>query len=67
MDTGTDLPAGWGFSLKINGRPDSVDRAIDASLSNPASPETPGMKIIDVKLTAFNRPRLSGAVAAGDA
>lgn len=31
-ETGTDLPTGWGFSLKINGRPDYVDRAIDASL-----------------------------------
>ena len=32
-ETGTDLPTGWGFSLKINGRPDSAKRALDASLS----------------------------------
>ena len=31
-ETGTDLPTGWGFSLKINGRPDYANRAIDASL-----------------------------------
>lgn len=31
-ETGTDLPTGWGFSLKINGRPDYVNRALDASL-----------------------------------
>ena len=32
-ETGTDLPTGWGFSLKINGRPDYAKRALDASLS----------------------------------
>ena len=32
-ETGTDLPTGWGFSLKINGRPDYANRALDASLS----------------------------------
>jgi aryl-alcohol dehydrogenase-like predicted oxidoreductase len=30
---GTDLPTGWGFSLKINGRPDYARSALDASLS----------------------------------
>jgi len=32
-ETGTDLPTGWGFSLKVNGRPDYANRALDASLS----------------------------------
>lgn len=32
-EAGTDLPTGWGFSLKINGRPDYAERALDASLS----------------------------------
>ena len=32
-ETGTDVPTGWGFSLKINGRPDYASRALDASLS----------------------------------
>jgi aryl-alcohol dehydrogenase-like predicted oxidoreductase len=31
-ETGTDLPTGWGFSLKINGRPDYARRCLDASL-----------------------------------
>jgi aryl-alcohol dehydrogenase-like predicted oxidoreductase len=31
--TGTELPTGWGFSLKINGRPSYAKRALDASLS----------------------------------
>jgi aryl-alcohol dehydrogenase-like predicted oxidoreductase len=32
-ESGTDLPTSWGFSLKINGRPDYARRALDASLS----------------------------------
>ena len=32
-ESGTDLPTGWGFSLKINGRPDYASRALDASLA----------------------------------
>ena len=32
-EAGTDLPTGWGFALKINGRPDYARRALDASLS----------------------------------
>jgi aryl-alcohol dehydrogenase-like predicted oxidoreductase len=31
-ETGTDLPTGWGFSLKINGKPAYVRRALEASL-----------------------------------
>jgi aryl-alcohol dehydrogenase-like predicted oxidoreductase len=31
-EAGTDLPTGWGFSLKINGRPAYVRKALDASL-----------------------------------
>lgn len=31
-ETGTDLPTGWGFSLKINGTPDYVRKALAGSL-----------------------------------
>ncbi len=31
-ETASDLPTGWGFSLKINGKPDYVRRALDDSL-----------------------------------
>jgi aryl-alcohol dehydrogenase-like predicted oxidoreductase len=31
-ETGTGLPTGWGFSLRISGRPPYVHRAINASL-----------------------------------
>jgi aryl-alcohol dehydrogenase-like predicted oxidoreductase len=31
-ETGTDLPTGWGFSLKINGRPSYLRKALDSSL-----------------------------------
>lgn len=31
-ETGTELPTGWGFSLKINGRPSYVRKALDSSL-----------------------------------
>lgn len=31
-ESSTELPTGWGFSLKINGKADYVHRAIDASL-----------------------------------
>lgn len=31
-ETGTDLPTGWGFSLKINGTPLYVRKALNASL-----------------------------------
>lgn len=31
-ESGTDLPTGWGFSLRLNGRPDYVRKAIDGSL-----------------------------------
>jgi aryl-alcohol dehydrogenase-like predicted oxidoreductase len=30
---GTDLPTNWGYSLKINTRPDYMQRALDASLT----------------------------------
>ncbi len=32
QEGGTDVPTGWGFSLKINGRPDYAKRSLDASL-----------------------------------
>ncbi|ERN42654.1 putative oxidoreductase [Rubidibacter lacunae KORDI 51-2] len=31
-ESGTELPTGWGFSLKINGTPEYVEKALDASL-----------------------------------
>lgn len=31
-ETGTNLPTGWGFSLKINGKPSYVSKALNASL-----------------------------------
>lgn len=31
-DTGTDIPTGWGFSLKINGTPEYAKKALHASL-----------------------------------
>lgn len=31
-ETGTEVPTGWGFSLKINGRPEYARRALDRSL-----------------------------------
>ncbi len=31
-EDGSELPTGWGFSLKINARPDYARRALDASL-----------------------------------
>lgn len=41
-DTGTDLPTGWGFSLKINGQPAYVRKALDGSL------ERLGVEVIDL-------------------
>lgn len=32
-ETGTELPTGWGFSLRINGTPGYARRALDASLA----------------------------------
>ncbi len=32
-EAGTELPTGWGFSLRINGRPDYVRRALGSSLT----------------------------------
>jgi aryl-alcohol dehydrogenase-like predicted oxidoreductase len=33
-ETGTDVPTGWGFSLKINGKPDYAKRALENSLKH---------------------------------
>jgi aryl-alcohol dehydrogenase-like predicted oxidoreductase len=41
-DGGSDLPTGWGFSLKINGRPAYVRKALTASL------ERLGLDVIDL-------------------
>lgn len=32
-EPGTDFPTGWGFSLRLSGRPDYVRRALDQSLA----------------------------------
>ncbi len=39
---GVDLPTGWGFSLKINGKPEYVEKALTASL------ERLGVDVIDL-------------------
>jgi aryl-alcohol dehydrogenase-like predicted oxidoreductase len=31
-EEGTQVPTGWGFSLKINGKPEYVEHALDNSL-----------------------------------
>lgn len=36
-ETASNLPTGWGFTLKINGKPDYVLRALDRSLKRLAS------------------------------
>jgi aryl-alcohol dehydrogenase-like predicted oxidoreductase len=41
-DTGTELPTSWGFSLKINGQPAYVRKALDGSL------ERLGVDVIDL-------------------
>jgi aryl-alcohol dehydrogenase-like predicted oxidoreductase len=32
-EAGTELPTGWGFALRVNGRPDYARRALEGSLS----------------------------------
>ncbi len=50
QETGTDLPTGWGFSLKLNGRPDYVRRAVDGSL------ERLGRDVIDLLYLHYPDP-----------
>jgi aryl-alcohol dehydrogenase-like predicted oxidoreductase len=49
-ESGTDLPTGWGFSLKINGRPEYVRKAVDASL------ERLGLDVIDLWYAHYPDP-----------
>lgn len=41
-ETGTEVPTGWGFSLRINGTPDYARRALDRSLGRL------GMDVVDL-------------------
>ncbi len=49
-ETGTESPTGWGFSLKLNGRPDYVLKAIDGSL------ERLGRDVIDLLYLHYPDP-----------
>ena len=49
-ETGSDVPTGWGFSLKINGQPTYVRKALDASLSRL------GVSVIDLWYAHFPDP-----------
>lgn len=49
-ETGTDLPTGWGFSLKINGRPAYVRKVLDGSL------ERLGVDVIDLWYAHYADP-----------
>ena len=49
-ETGTNLPTGWGFSLKINGRPEYVRKAVDASLKRL------GLEVIDLWYVHYPDP-----------
>lgn len=49
-ETGRDLPTGWGFSLKINGAPAYVHRALAASL------ERLGVAVIDLWYAHYADP-----------
>ncbi len=49
-ETGTNLPTGWGFSLKINGKPPYVRRALDASLKRM------GVDVIDLWYAHYPDP-----------
>jgi aryl-alcohol dehydrogenase-like predicted oxidoreductase len=49
-ETGTDLPTGWGFSLRVNGRPAYVRKALDRSL------ERLGVDVIDLWYVHYPDP-----------
>jgi aryl-alcohol dehydrogenase-like predicted oxidoreductase len=49
-ETGTEVPMGWGFSMKINGKPDYVQRALENSL------ERLGVSHIDLWYAHFPDP-----------
>jgi aryl-alcohol dehydrogenase-like predicted oxidoreductase len=50
-DVGTDLPTGWGFSLKINNHPAYVKKSLDASLKRM------GVEYIDLWYAHYIDPR----------
>jgi aryl-alcohol dehydrogenase-like predicted oxidoreductase len=49
-ETGTDVPTGWGFSLKINGKPAYVRKALDGSLKRL------GVEVIDLWYAHYADP-----------
>jgi aryl-alcohol dehydrogenase-like predicted oxidoreductase len=49
-ETGADLSTGWGFSLKINGKPDYVRKALDGSLKRM------GVDVIDLWYAHYADP-----------
>ena len=49
-ESGTDVPTGWGFSLKINGRPAYVRKALDGSLKRL------GVEVIDLWYAHYADP-----------
>ncbi len=49
-ETGSDLPTGWGFSLKINGKPAYVRKALEGSLKRM------GVDIIDLWYAHYADP-----------
>jgi aryl-alcohol dehydrogenase-like predicted oxidoreductase len=49
-ETGTDLPTGWGFSLKINGNPAYVQKALKGSLNRL------GVEVIDLWYAHYADP-----------
>jgi aryl-alcohol dehydrogenase-like predicted oxidoreductase len=49
-DAGSDLPTGWGFSLRINGRPAYAKKALAASLGRL------GVDAIDLVYGIFTTP-----------
>ena len=67
-ETGTDVPTGWGFSLKINGKPAYVRKALESSLRRL------GVEVIDLWYAHYADPNtpieetvaaMADAVAAG--
>jgi len=51
-DAGTELPTGWGFSLRVNGTPEYAQRALDASL------ERLGVEAIDLWYMHYPDPAI---------
>jgi aryl-alcohol dehydrogenase-like predicted oxidoreductase len=58
-ESGTELPTGWGFSLKINGRPEYVRKAVNASLKRL------GLEVIDLWYAHYPDPGIPIAETVG--